>query len=752
MLFLMVAAVALFAITAANVLLAGEHIWSEEYKEKDCPDYMVIVEDEDIIQNDYISFFKNYPGVTRVESRPVVVIIPDSNIWGGSTRGLMFLYVYADTTLKQGEALIPYADLAQGKLKIGDTMEILFWNQENEHRKLKLSLVGTFVDPVVGGPMFHEGYFPVSQADFDNIRSESEALTEIRVYTRPDVDLLQLQSDFGHNGIFNYAEREESRELILLVPRISSYVLVAIAVLLMLAVLLALRHAVISSIETDYKTIGVLKGLGFKNNQALSFVLLHYTLLTFMGAVTGAGLSVLIQQPALSLFLSFAGLPPKPLLFPEIIAGIVLLLCVMTGISSWLTARRVYRISPAQAIAQGQAMVHFSRRFNPSLQVLSFLPRGVALAVKKIASQAGQYLVVFMVNVIFCYLLVTLTGFYGIMNEYRSAAHLFGCPEGDIGIDVDSDESALFGDANQWVGEIDTILAERYQPKVKKQYDRKRVCINFHGLHSHILGFSAFEDIGYPNPVAGRFPKYDNEVMITPQLQKLCGRKIGDTIILESGNGENGKFTITGITSYSLYNGRIMVTTFNGADSFDGETMRVVILEEGDDTYNVIAQFNDKFKGLAAAENLREENESWTNGVRLGILGVAVFILVIAILLITLTTVLITRIAIYRERVDMGILKTSGYSTNQVRRQFTLRFLLVSAVGCSLGLILSLALADEMMRAILGLAHVYNYVGDKSLLTLLGPFVVLCALTTALAWLSTRSIRKMGVERILKGC
>ncbi|MCL1917630.1 MAG: ABC transporter permease [Peptococcaceae bacterium] len=745
MIFLMIAVVVFFGITAVNVLLAGDRILQDEHKERDGPDYAAFFINQQFSAEDMI-FFQNYPGVTRVETRPVLWIAAYQNRWNGK-EGRQFM-LYADPSLEKGEILAPYADMAQGKIKTGDSVELAIncvfkQDAENEMKALSFSVTGPLIDFFWGGSMFGVQFLPLSQEDFDDFSSISGefAFTEVMLYTEPGVDLGGLKSDVeSATHVYWGLTHEESQELLLLVPKIISCFLMLIAAILVLVVLLTLCHTVVSSLESDYKTIGVLKGLGFENKQVLSFIFLHYLLLSCAGVVVGVGVSLLVQQPVLGFFLSFAGIPPKKLVFPEVIWGVALAQCSLVLLCSWFSARRVYRISPVRAISQGQAEVHFSRRFNLSLQRLFFLPGWLRLVVKQIVSKGGQYAVIFVVSVLFCYALVTLMGFYTVMDDPRSSTRLLGLPEEglEIYIKLDDDKKPIIG-INQALEDIEAMS------KVKTHYECKMPWVKLNGSMLVLQSYSTFEGIEYPEPMSGRFPQYNNnEVMITPQLQKLYGLNLGNKITLGR-TGDYREFIITGITSNVLDMGHTLITTLNAVSCFiDMPSIYVVVLENDVAASHVIASFNDKFEGLAQISKTQRYVD-YRSGIRLGILGVATLLLIMTVLLITFITALVTQIAVYREQRDMGILKTTGYSTVQLRQQFAVRFLLVSAMGYAMGLILNLAFSDKMMSAVLGF---YSYEGNKTLMTLLGPVVFLCGIITLLAWLATRRIRKIGLENL----
>lgn len=524
-----------------------------------------------------------------------------------------------------------------------------------------------------------------------------------------------------------------------------SYFLMAVAAILVLASLLALRHCIVSALESDHKTIGTLKSFGTENKQVLSFVLLQYLMTAVFATSIGAGISVIIQKPVLYLFLSFSGLAPKLIIFPFLIAGVILGICFVTLITAWTSARRVYKVSPVRAISLGQAPVHFSNRLNMSIRNMFFLPKNMRLAAKQTISRSGQLMVIFTISVIFSFILITLFGFYSSMSDERQAAKIFGQPIGDIVVTLIPDENGDYKyDMEYLTQEIDKLSP------IDQFYEMSQGYAEINGSVVRVNSFSDFLLADMPEPISGRYPKYDNEIMITPQIGDLFSLKIGDTLTLQSGK-ESHKFIITGTISAANDMGKVVFCTTGGMASFNQMGIsdgRAFILKDSSDLDNLIDKLNNLYSNNAVIQNLRKQISGVTSGIRLGILGITAVIIFVAMLLIFLTTMLIARIAVGREQADMGMLKACGYSAGQLRTQFSLRFLFISLIGCVAGLALNLAFSDKMLSAVLGLAGISRFVGDKSVFILMVPIILVCGFTMLFAWMSTRRIKRINVQSL----
>jgi len=738
LLFLLIGLVSLFTITAANILLSGERIWDASAKEQNSPSLLIYVPDDSPDKDIYLQFFKNRPEVTAVELRSLFFVSFDECEW--PRQGGCSFVAYPDSSMKPGEILAPYAQVAQGSAAIGDVVKLTF---TGGHKK-SLTVVGSYVDPLFGSPITNNYHLPISPSDYREIVKWNHDLEfiQLEIHVTEGTDLVKLFKAFPYSPGADMVDQLRSTALI--VPNMVSYVLIGVAMILILAALLALRHGIISAVESDYKSIGTLKAVGMESKQVLSYVLLQYFGLAFAAATIGAVISVAIQRAALHFFLAFAGLAPQVYVFGWLIAGVVVGICAVALLTAWLSARRVYTVSPVRAISLGQAPVHFTRRVNVSMRKL-FLPRGARLAVKQTVSRSNQLVVVLTISAIFTYIMTALLGFHNAMLNERSAAKMFAAPIGDISFfTLFHQDGVPMLSASTVVNAIDKLSA------VDQTYELMEWKVKAEGFQIVATGISDFGKADMPDPLSGRYPKYANEVAITPQIRAMLGVDIGGVLSIQL-DQESRDFIVVGTVSSADQMGVRVFILGEGYNRFSDKPFEwadhVVVLKDAGDIDHLVDQLNRQFKDQAMFMNMKRTMDV-AGDVRLGLLGVTLLVGLVAVLLILLTTMLIAQIAIGRERADMVTLRATGYSVRQLRRQFTTRFMLISLVGSLIGTLLALALADKMLSAIFSIAGVSRVITDKSALTLAIPIVLICGCTTLFSWLSARSIRKIDVQSL----
>ncbi|MCL2036763.1 MAG: ABC transporter permease [Oscillospiraceae bacterium] len=100
-------------------------------------------------------------------------------------------------------------------------------------------------------------------------------------------------------------------------------------------------------------------------------------------------------------------------------------------------------------------------------------------------------------------------------------------------------------------------------------------------------------------------------------------------------------------------------------------------------------------------------------------------------------------IAIYRENADIGIFKSTGFTSRQLRAQFALRFLLVSLLGGFFGILLNLIASSVLLSFIFGIFGVPQVGLQFNALELLFPVALVCLIALVAAWLVSARIRRV---------
>jgi putative ABC transport system permease protein len=734
-LFILILIVSLFSSVALDVLFGGSRLWNEAYNNTDTPTIDYIYHSERY-KYEYLAYFRSKPEVESAKIIPGLLIEAGQCKLDSKETNNFFGIFQMNETLTGNECIVPYGMKSSSGVALGSVVTIKSGNSVHNFK-----VTGFEIDPLYGDQMTVAKRFGISPSAYDKLSESAAPVIELAVYLNADVDANQFSSEFpGTSATFIASTRDRAHSYALTIPNMVSYFLLSVAVLMVLVGLLVIRHAILAALESDYKTFGILKGLGFSGKQTVSFILLQYMLIAMTGAVLGIALSIPLATPVMDLFIAPAGIPAHPIILPPVMAAVAALIGALAFATAWLNARRVTKVSPVRAIAVGTAPIHFSSRFNPPLRLLGLLPRGLRLAVKQMASRAGQYVLVAVICCIFSFLLITTLGFHGAIIGTESAGMMFGFSKSQLYFQNRDDTNT---------GEIISFLNDKR--KIETTFVQSDGNGEINGNMVFIRAYDDYERVGLASALSGRYPKFNNEVAITPRIRDIYHLSIGDIVTLGDGNAILREYIITGIISNPIHMGEVVLTTLEGLSDYAGRgNITSVRFEENlttDETKQIIDKASNEFES-AIFGNMLQELDDLTQSMRLGVAATIGLILGLTIFLILLITILVSLIAIYRERADMGIFKTSGYSVKELRWQFSLRFLITSVIGAAIGLCGGFLLSDGMMSVGMSLAGVSSVVIEKTFFVMTAPLMFVIGLTTLSAWFATRHIKRIDARRL----
>ena len=105
--------------------------------------------------------------------------------------------------------------------------------------------------------------------------------------------------------------------------------------------------------------------------------------------------------------------------------------------------------------------------------------------------------------------------------------------------------------------------------------------------------------------------------------------------------------------------------------------------------------------------------------------------------------------AFIKERTDIGILKSLGFTANGLRTQFASRFTIIAAIGSAVGGIASLFLTTPLLEVIMRMVGLTRIDSEITPLTFLFPALAVCASFFLFAYLAARKINTVEVRELI---
>ena len=199
-------------------------------------------------------------------------------------------------------------------------------------------------------------------------------------------------------------------------------------------------------------------------------------------------------------------------------------------LTAWMSLRCVQKISTVQAIRNGKKDICFTKRYQVSLVKLNLPSLPLRLAVKHVSVRLPQYLLLVIVCGFMIYFMVSISALHENMTDIRKTAVLFGSSASDISIantsDLSADSSILFQDF---------IEDTKKLSEVKSIYSTESQYLDMEHQKMLLQVVSQFNNENFLDPLKGRVPKYDNEMMLTEVSSNYLGKREGDMVTVSHG-------------------------------------------------------------------------------------------------------------------------------------------------------------------------------------------------------------------------
>ena len=638
---------------------------------------------------------------------------------------------------KPGEVVLPIHYRAIEAANVGDTVTVTAGG-----RTTTLKVVGFARDAQMNAAMIPSKRLVISSEDFSTLEqqiAEPEYLIEFILAdgARPGSVINSYKEEAGlpSNG------QDLSASMIELANSLNTMLIVAVAlvvaIVLAMVAMLALRYTVLAAIESDLAQIAVLKAIGAPHSRIRSLYVIKYLALSAVGATVGyaAGqpLATKLEAPT-TLYL---GTPPRTVWSVGIpILAVLVLAAVIVGFT-WLSLRRIGRISAIEALRSGTSASLRPRRQRWRLSGVRRLPVQVWLGAREALRPSNALLLG--VLALCTFTMVLPTNVSTTLSNPQVATYL-GVGQADLRIDVRTGVQDLATvekeiDSDPRVTRHTTVLRRSYKMSTSRGgWEPVIIDIGNHG---------AFP-IKY---ISGHRPTTDDEVSLSYSQAKATGAKEGSTVTVQTAGGDKD-LTVTGVYQDITNNGKTAKATFD-----DGApALWQVIYADTHSTGQASAfarDLNERYPGVQAI-GMNQYASQFFGATGSQVHRITMMACAIALGLSFLITVLFTVLIVSRERPQLGVLLALGCTRGAIARQYLIRFGVLALTGIALGLLGSFTLGASAIGAVMSSrgAPDPQLLPNPWLVGLLLPGALLATVIGAVA-LALRRLRTMSLSTSL---
>lgn len=642
----------------------------------------------------------------------------------------------------------------------------------------------------------------VSEEDFEYLENcMDERFEMIGINTAPGVDNKTLLKDFkafaeeasindlsGDMYDTSYEETVSANDINM---SLLSIIIMIMSVVIVIAIMIMIRFRIVSDIQEQIVSIGVLEAIGYTSRQIAASYIAEYVLIALVSAIIGAGPAVamadgLLRNAASSVY--YGGpvtIPVVPIIF------CILAIIIFVGLTALSRALSVKKYPPVMAFRKGIDTHYFKKTILPLDRTKGSVH--MRLALKELLQNAKNHIGL-TVCIMACTVLV-LMGFI-LGTFFASPDRILGSVCGHELCDI----------RIKAVGEVEP---EAFAAELGGMDGVKQVLTPANGIGVKIndddspMSLEVYDDYSKTSTIIlteGRFPEHENEVSLSVQAQSRIKAKVGDTITLEYGKVKKD-YVITGIVNsavdpvsaylitdgFKLMNPAYTPSTFDiylneGVDKkefadilrerygkeiaeykdgeVDGENLEERIraiaekkmaeaMTENGVSYMeyAIKVGNQTISGSTSLMKIksltfeREENEEIANMLLVSFAGIAVIMMLISAVVVILILSILMASTIRKQYRELGIMKGLGYTSRELKFQLAFRIVPVAILAVILGTVISILLMGGVN------AFVCKIIVSPFSIVLMD--IAILAYCFICAYISARRIKKISVYELI---
>jgi len=648
--------------------------------------------------------------------------------------------------LKKGEIYLSYGTKDKLKCNVGDT-----YTGDTAMGDLKFIVKGFVDEPMVGASNMGWKMQFISDEDFNeyyvqgrrkNSADENATGYIVNVYKADDCDL--SSSKFAHElsvgssivaGSWGSITEEESRHYTNIYSDAIMGILLVFILILVIVVLIVSGHSISTSIEMDQVNLGILKAEGFTNTKIRVIYMIQYMFAEAVGALLGIIPAIPLVKVMTSLFDPIAGYISET----RVALGKTLLYLLGVFILSALfiifITRKIGRISPIRAISGGRREIYFDSRLTAPIRGGAL---SASLALRQFTSAKRRYIASVIIAAILTFFMLMVNAI-GDTIYSKSAIEMMGGEWHDVW--VNADRSFIPGEIEQITDEIKKFTKVNHRYVSRGQY----VTVNDEKIYMTINAF--------PEEYAvyeGRYPKYDNEIVITEIVADRLSIKIGDKVTIKK-NNKSEEFIVSG-----YYNAMNDTGVCIGISAEGGLRLGLkwffsycgFNIEDTSKLGEIKAAIEEKM-GSSFKVDIDNGNDSEADLYDTAVLAMKIVIYSFSLVFALVVVSMVSSKAFSQEKTDIGIFKSQGFTSGKLRLQFAVRFVIVSILGALIGSVMGLLFINKVLSLMLRIIGITSFHANFTTLGVLIPVGVICLCYFVFALFVSRKIKKVGIRQLV---
>lgn len=651
--------------------------------------------------------------------------------------------------LQPGEIAFTKLEADENNLQIGDKVRIVVGDVEQE-----FTIAAITKDAVFGAAFMGFKRVLISEEDF-RVFANQEGLMQTNIYCINEENTKEFLSDWQKQNFNIIAMVDQSMvSMAYLMDMLVAAILIVVSICLILIAFMVLRFTIMFTLQEDYREIGIMKAIGLRDVGIKGIYLIKYFGIAVFAALVGMIVSfpfgrMMLKQTIDNMVVKSA----EQNMLLHIVSAIVVVVVVL--LFSNASANKLRKFSAIDAIRNGSNGERYQVKSRLRLWKKSYMKPGFYMACNDILSNPKRFLTLV---ITFCLgtllILIPLSALHTLTSD--NVISLFSMEPSDVYLDN---------------GRTDDYIAEKNVEKIKKDLEELENMMSEHKLNA-----KTGVDIGYLIPcyandkekkvsyltlqevgswdrsydvLRGREPEAEDEIMLTEITAEEMGVVIGDTITFEYPDREE-TYMITGLyqSMMNLGKGFRVSRTAELDENYISAILCIQVEIEDMETDEAYECLKEIFPDYGVRQ-VQEFIDDMMGNISDMIQSVIYLLTVVVLVINGLITALMMKAMIAKERGDVALLKSIGFSNARISAWQIERVLLLLVTSIAMGTVLSKFLASCTMGPIfvmMGASSIQLEV--KPLETYIIYPCILLIVTGLVASLCTYDVKKIEAREV----
>ncbi|MEK4007051.1 ABC transporter permease [Paenibacillus sp. FSL H3-0333] len=599
-------------------------------------------------------------------------------------------------SLRPGEIGLPASLMLSSGIVPGEQLKLKFGEITRT-----FTVNGYFKDAFMGADLLGLKRLMLSAEDFKEIEKlvpEDKRMNLWSFVAAPGVASTEISSSFANSDLpISFEVDKALVKMTYMTDRMISAMMFAISVFLIFIAFLTLRFTIVSTLQDEYKEIGVMKAIGFRNRAIKQLYLTKYTGLACLGGVLGLGISLpltALMSRKSSQYMILPGGSTNIMisaLSTVVMIAFILLFCL-------LCMRKINKASAIDAIRQGQTGERFKASRRIHLHKIRFIPPPFFLALSDVLNRPKSYTSLILTLILSSAIILIPVNLTNTIVTPKFLEYF-----GTIGADFYS-PTVVAEKPVEKIQQEKALLSKRlkdrgFEVTLTANYTVSTKYISDNGQANRRINGQKNDQNGSVEILEGTVPLLKNEIAITTIMSEKYGKRVGDNITFEIG-GVQGTFMISGLfqsisnEGYAVWIARDYELKTISAYLFSGELHAPEQAKAG-----MMKEIQQQFpeQGFKTSLELLGEITGGFMGQLHSINGLLTAIICLITFFITS---LFVRLMIAKEVHGIAVMKSIGFTNAAIRRWQALRILIIISVSLVLGVIAANTLGSRLLGLI----------------------------------------------------